>query len=298
MNIFMTGAGGFIGGSIAAQLLAAGHQIRGLVRSSERAALLRDRGIQPVLGDLDNSEVLAREARQADGVINTANADHLPSLEVMLNALEGSGKLLMHTSGSSVVGDDARGNYLSETIFDEDTPFVVAPAKQARHALDNMVLATAGRGVRTVVICPTLVYGKGGLNPHSIQVPFLLEQAKAHGAVRLVGKGLNCWSTVHIDDLAQLYVLAAEKAPPGSFYFAENGEVSFAAIGAAIGARLGFSGIESVSAESAATEWGHGRAFYTFGSNSRVRAVRARRELGWNPQHASVLEWIQHEMPL
>jgi nucleoside-diphosphate-sugar epimerase len=146
---------------------------------------------------------------------------------------------------------------------------------------------------------PTLIYGVGkGLNPSSIQIPFLVAQARSQGAVHVVGRGLNRWSTVHVDDLADLYLLALERAPAGSFYFAENGEASFAEIGAAIAARLGLGAVASLPAEQAATTWGAGRAYYTFGSNSRVRAVRARRELGWAPRHGSALDWIRDEMPV
>lgn len=299
MKLFITGAAGYIGGSIAARLVAQGHTVRGLLRDEAKAPALLACGIEPVIGSLDDEDVLAREAREADGVVNTANADHLASLQVMIAALEGSGKPLVHTSGSSVIGDDARGNWLSQSIFDEDTPFVVEPAKQARHALNGTVLAAAARGVRSVVVCPTLIYGVGtGLNPHSIQIPFLVEQARTHGAVRVVGKGLNRWSTVHIDDLTDLYLLALEKAPAGSFYFAENGEASFAAIGEAIAARLGMGPPESWLAESAARQWGEARAYYTYGSNSRVRAKRARAELGWSPRHTSAISWIATEMPV
>ena len=299
MRLFITGATGYIGGSIAVRLVAAGHAVRGLVRDSAKSGLLSAHGIEPVPGSLDDEDVLAREAGAADGVVNAANADHLPSLQVMLRAMEGSGKRLVHTSGSSVIGDDARGDRISEAIFDEDTPFVVAPAKQARHDLNGTVLAAAAQGVRAVVVCPALIYGVGkGLNADSIQIPFLVEQARAHGAVRVVGRGLNRWSTVHIDDLAELYLLALERAPGGAFYFAENGEVSFADIGRAIAARLGMGPVESVAAEEAAASWGPGRAYYTFGSNSRVRARRARRELGWAPRHGSALDWIRDEMPV
>ncbi|WP_137893224.1 NAD-dependent epimerase/dehydratase family protein [Ramlibacter sp. 2FC] len=299
MKLFITGATGYIGGSVAARLVAQGHSVRGLVRDRTKADLLVACGIEPVIGSLDDERVLAREAREADGVVNTANADHLPSLLAMLEALKGSGKPLVHTSGSSLIGDDARGNRLSEAIFDEETPFVVEAGKQARHALNGTVLAAAAQGVRTVIICPTLIYGEGrGLNPHSIQIPFLVEQARSHGVVRVVGQGLNRWSTVHIDDLADLYLLALEKAPAGSFYFAESGEASFTAIGEEISARLGLGRLESVPAEEAAKLWGPARAYYTYGSNSRVRAKRARRELGWTPCHESALAWIRHEMTL
>lgn len=299
MNVFVTGVGGYIGGTVAARLMAEGHRVSGLVRDPAKAELLRARGIVPVIGDLDNLSLLARSAREADATVNTANADHAPSALAMLDALAGSGKAFIHTSGSSVVGDDARGLHASDRVFDEETPFVVGPLKLARHELNRSILDSASRNVRSVIICPALIYGDGtGLQPHSIQIPFLVREAHASGVVRVVGTGSNRWSTIHIADLADLYAAAFQRAPAGAFYFAENGEASFAEIGEAIAARLGLGPVESWPAEEAAAQWGDARAYYTFGSNSRVRANRARRELGWQPRHGSALSWIRHEMQL
>ena len=69
MNLFITGAGGYIGGSVAAALLASGHQVLGLTRSPHSAAQLAARGITPVLGALDDAELLAREARQLGSLL-------------------------------------------------------------------------------------------------------------------------------------------------------------------------------------------------------------------------------------
>jgi nucleoside-diphosphate-sugar epimerase len=299
VQIFLTGATGYIGGSVAVRLIEAGHRVRGLVRTADKAAQLAKYGVEPVAGGLDDLELLTREARKADGVVHTANADHLPSARCLVAALAGSGKPLVHTSGSSVIGDDARGNRVSETIFDEDTPFVVPPAKQPRRDIDLMVLGAAPSAVRCAVICPCMIYGTGrGANPHSAQIPFLADNARRHGFVQVVGQGVNRWSNVHIDDLAELYRLVLEKAPAGAFYFAENGEASFGEIGKAIAARLGLGPVQSLSAESAAGKWGESRAYYSYGSNSRVRAKRARRELGWAPRHTSAISWILSEMPV
>jgi len=299
MDIFLTGATGYIGGTVAIRLIEAGHSVRGLVRTSAKAELLARHGIEPVVGTLDDDALLTREAREADGVINTANADHPSSVRALISALTGSGKPLLHTSGSSVIGDDARGSRVAEAIFDEDTPLVVPSAKQDRRDIDLMVLRAAESGVRSAVICPSNIYGTGrGLNPHSIQIPFLANNARKHGFVQVVGRGVNRWSNVHIDDLADLYLLVLTKAPAGAFYFAENGEASFGEIGDAIAARLGLGPVQSLQAESAAEKWGESRAYYSFGSNSRVRAKRARRELGWTPRHTSVISWILSEMPV
>jgi nucleoside-diphosphate-sugar epimerase len=183
-------------------------------------------------------------------------------------------------------------------VFDEDTPMVVSPLKQARRDIDVNVIDAAKKGVRSTVICPSLIYGVGrGLHVDSVQIPFLAANALKHGVVQTVGAGLNVWSNVHIDDVADLFVLALKSAPAGAFYFAENGEASLGEIGAAIARRFGLAGPESLDPEHAAEMWGEAKAYYSLGSNSRVRAVRARRELGWNPRGASVVEWIEHQMP-
>jgi nucleoside-diphosphate-sugar epimerase len=122
MNIFITGASGYIGGSVAAALLSAGHSVSGLVRSDVKADTVRALGIEPVLGSLDDAAVLAEAAARADVVINAANADHEASTKTLLNALENSGKAYIHTSGSSVVGTQAGGQRL-EDVYDESTTF-------------------------------------------------------------------------------------------------------------------------------------------------------------------------------
>ena len=297
MNVFVTGAGGYIGGSVAMALLAAGHRVRGLARSAASAERLAKIGIDPVLGTLDDADVLTREARAADGVINTASADHVGAVRALIAGLDGSSKPLLHTSGSSVIGDDARGNRASEAVFDEDTPLLVNPGKQARRELDLTVLGAAKSGIRSAVICPSLIYGVGrGLNPSSVQIPFLAANARDKGVVQIVGRGLNVWSNVHIDDVVDLYLLALTKAPAGAFYFAENGEASFGDVAAAIAKRLGLASVDALPPQVAAERWGESKAYFTLGSNSRVRARRARRELGWAPRHASVIEWILTEM--
>ncbi|MGF6780400.1 NAD-dependent epimerase/dehydratase family protein [Paraburkholderia sp. GAS334] len=299
MNIFITGASGFVGGTVARRLLAAGHSIRGLIRDASKAEALKAQGIGPVIGSLEDSSLLTREAHQSEGVIHAADSDHLSAIEALIEGLRGSGKPLLHTSGSSVIGDDALGNSVSEAIYDEDTPMIVEPVKQPRRDIELQVLAASAEGVRAIVICPSNIYGSGtGLNPRSVQIPFLVDDARKGGVVHMVGRGVNRWSNVHIEDVAELYLLAFEKAPAGAFYFIENGEASFGEIGAAIARRLKLGPVESLTVEQATERWGKVHAHYTFGSNSRVRAKRARKELGWAPRHTSALTWIEEDMPL
>ena len=224
MNIFITGATGYIGGSIAHRLIAEGHQVTGLVRSESRAEQARARGIVPVLGTLDDGEVLSEAARAADAVIDAASADHPACANTFLAALEGSGKVYLRTSGTSIVSTPAGGE-LVEDVFDEDTPFTPVPMRAPRVALDAKV--RGANGLRTAVIAPCLIYGRGhGFNPDSIQVPWLIALARKAGVPKHIGSGGNVWSNVHIDDLVALYLLALEKSPAGALYFPEGGENS------------------------------------------------------------------------
>jgi nucleoside-diphosphate-sugar epimerase len=293
MKIFCTGASGYIGGSVAAHLVAAGHQVTGLVRSQDKADEVRARGIEPVLGTLDDAPVLAQAAKAADAVVNAASADHKGAVVALLDALAGSGKAFIHTSGSSIVGTPARGER-SDAVFDEDTPFTPSPARAARVALNELIFSYRDKDCRPVIICPSLIYGAGhGAKADSVQVPYLINLAKKRGNAAHAGPGENIWSDVHIDDLLPLYALAIEKAPAGSFYFVENGEHSMRELCVAINRMLGFAGPpDAISMAEAAAAWGEGAAENTMASNSRVRARRAR-QLGWTPTARSVIEEIE-----
>jgi nucleoside-diphosphate-sugar epimerase len=256
-----------------------------------------------VIGSLDESDLLTSEANRADAIINAAHADHLAAVETFVAALKGSGKALIHTSGSSIIGDDARGERTTEAIYSEDTPLIVDARKQARRDIDLIVLNASKENIRTAVIIPSLVYGEGsGINRQSIQIPFLVSNAIEQKAVQLVGPGRNVWSNVHIEDLATLYGAVLDslgsKINSGSFYFAENGEASFIDIAQAISQRLSIATIEHLPAELAVEKWGMAKALFSLGSNSRVRSVRARNQLGWVPKHHSLTNWILHEMQI
>jgi nucleoside-diphosphate-sugar epimerase len=292
MKVFVTGASGFIGGAVANRLLAAGHAVTGLVRDEAKAALVAAQGITPVVGTLDDTALLSVTALQADAVVNAASSDHRPAIEALIAGLAGSGKPLLHTSGSSLVGDQAMGEP-SDRVFDEATPITPEPDKAARVALDRLVLGAPG--VRSVVLCNTLIYGNSlGAPAQSVQIPALLRQARKSGIVRTVGRGLNRWSNVHIADVADLYVLALDKAAAGTFLYVESGEAAFGDIGRAMGARLGLPA-EPWTAEAAVAEWGREMAVFALGSNSRVRGQIAR-DWGWQPKQSSVTDWIARDL--
>src|SRR5438132_13974982 len=104
MKVFITGATGYIGGSVATRLMERGDHVIGLARSDDAAAALKKRGIEPAAGDLNAYTPLAEAAKRADAVINAANSDNPFVVHALLDGLQGSGKTLIQTSGSSVVG--------------------------------------------------------------------------------------------------------------------------------------------------------------------------------------------------
>lgn len=296
MKIFITGAAGFIGGSIATALVKQGHQVTGLVRNAEQEAEMLALGITPVSGTLDDSALLTGQARQADAVINAASSDHRGAVEALIAGLKGSNKVLLHTSGSSIVGD-ASGGKGSDVIYYEGQLPEPTADKAARVAIDNLVLAAAADGVRSAVICNTLIYGHSlGVKRDSVQLPRLLKQAQKSGIVRHVGPGQNIWSNVHIEDVIALYSLALEKNPAGTFYFVESGEAAFAGMSNAIAKALNLGPAQDWPLKDAEAEWGYEMANYGLGSNSRVRGKNARELLGWVPKRTDVTEWILREM--
>lgn len=296
MNIFITGAAGFIGGSIATGLVQKGHHVTGLVRSAEQADELKALGIVPVIGTLDDTALLIEQARNADGVINAASSDHRGAVEALIEGLKGSNKPFLHTSGSSIVGDASGGKGTDKIYYESQLP-AATPDKAARVAIDDLVIAAANDGVRSAVLCNTLIYGHSlGVNRDSVQLPRLVKQARNSGVVRHVGTGGNIWSNVHINDVVEVYALALEKNPAGTFYFVESGEASFRDMSNAIVEALHLGKAQDWPLKDAEAEWGYEMANYGLGSNSRVRGKNARELLGWSPKTTSVLDWIKHDM--
>jgi len=293
MRIFLTGATGYVGGSVATKLLERGDTVLGLARSDMAAAALKKRGIEPVAGDLNAYTPFVQVSKRVDAVINAANSDNPFVVHALLDGLKSTGKTLIQTSGSSVIGTYDNGEP-SERILDEDTPFTPEPEKAGRSAIDQSVLAAAKGGVRSIVIRLSLIYGRGiGVSATSIQLPKLIDIARKAGVPRHVGRGLNIWSNVHIADVADLFLLALEKAPAGSLFYAENGEATFKSVAQSIGRMLGMGDRTQDWPIGEAVEGLGPGAYLSFGSNSRVRGVKSR-ALGWAPRQGTLFNEIEN----
>src|SRR5918994_1160978 len=209
MQVFLTGASGYIGSAVADRLRAAGHVVSGLARSDTAASRLPAAGIQPTRGNFTDPRSMGAAARSADGVISMATTYDPgvdgPAIDAILTALAGSNKPMIYTSGIWSHGDTAG------KVVDETSPPRPATLVQWRQAVEERVLDAARERIRTVVIRPAIVYGRGGGIPAGF-----VDSARKEGAARFVGTGENRWPFVHVDDLADLYLLALERAPAGT----------------------------------------------------------------------------------
>ncbi|KXV36188.1 NAD-dependent dehydratase [Gluconobacter thailandicus] len=143
----------------------------------------------------------------------------------------------------------------------DDTPFVPMDIRKDRVKINEIVrIAGVRDGIRTFLFCPTMIYGESlGLPAKSNQLPKPYAQLRNIGAGAYIGTGVNRWSNVHILDRAGLYRLALKKALSASYFYAENGEASFAEIVTFISKAPGFEGkMQSWSAQDTIAELGSG----------------------------------------
>lgn len=292
-KVFITGITGYIGGTVAQKLLGKNYSVTGLVRNEEAAEKLRQAGIEPVIGHVHDETVLKAAISHADAVIHTADsADDAYAADSFISLLEGSGKTFIFTSGSAIFGGKENGEK-NEFVYTEDIPLNPRLEMASRVLINDYVLQSAKKDIRSIVIVPTMVYGEGlGLKKDSIQLPALINFSKEKGFGVYFGKGENIWSNLHIEDLADLYVLALEKAKPGSLYYAENGSSTIRNLAENISRQYQLQPAQSVSVQEAVLTFGAAGGYFGFASNSLCNADKARTELGWKPQYQSIENFI------
>ena len=210
-RVLVLGATGYIGQAVVQALSLHGHRVQALLRPGSRAAGLLPAGVEVLRGDLaDSSSLSALVTPDVDVVLNLAtpsgdlDAD-AAATEALLEPLRGTGRAFVYTSGVWVLG--ATHGRVADEASSTDPLDVVAYRPQ----VEQQVLAAAADGVRSVVVRPGVVHGRGGGIPE-----MLVSLAAKHGSGLIVGPAPVRWPMVHVDDLADLFVLAAERAEPGS----------------------------------------------------------------------------------
>lgn len=284
MNVFVTGATGYIGGAVAAAFRRAGHRVFGLARSSEKARSLAREEIVPVLGDLAAPESFLAVARGCDLFVHCASENSSATvvrdraaIDTFLAASRDANapRAFLYTSGVWVYGDTG-----GRTV-DETSPLTPLDLARWRVEHEQIVLDAASAQLRTLVLRPGCVYGGSG----GLTVPWFASAVA--GEVEMVGDGTNCWSTVHVDDVAEAYVLAAERAPGGEALNISDGtNPRVAEMVAAVAAAAGIPGrISQLEPEDAMERFGP--LAEGLEAHQKVANARAKATLGWHPRHAS-----------
>lgn len=279
MNIFITGASGFVGSAVVRELIKAGHRVTGLARSDANARSLAEAGARVHPGSLEDLDSLQRGAAESDGVIHTAFihdfSNYAASAEVDSRAIEALGDTLAGSDRPLVV---TSGTLRAPTagLATEDTP---TDPKFARRS-ETTALPFAARGVRvSVVRLPPTVHDAGD---HGF-VPELIRIARDTGVAAYLGDGANRWPAVHRLDAARAFRLALEKAPAGQrvHAIAEEG-IPTREIAATIGKRLG------VPVQPRPVEH-FGWLGPFFGLDLPTSSEKTRELLGWQPVEKGLL---------
>ncbi len=280
MHVFVTGATGFIGSVIVAELIKAGHRVLGLTRSDAGAQSLVAAGAEVHRGNLEDLESLRSGAAKSDGVIHTA-FDHdfsnfvancekdRRAIEALGAALAGSDRPLIITSGTGM-GNAVPGQPATEEVFNTSHP----NPRVASELAGASVLAT---GVNVSVVRLPQVHNtlRQGLITAAIAL------AREKGVSPYVGDGLNRWPAAHVLDAARLYRLALEKREAGARYHAVAEEgIPVRDIAEVIGRGLKVP-VVAMSPDEAASHFGWLAAFA--GLDLPASSAQTQERLGWHP---------------
>jgi nucleoside-diphosphate-sugar epimerase len=285
MRVFVTGASGWIGSAVTAELIAAGHQVVGLARSDASAAAITAAGAQVQRGDITDLDSLRAGAEGADGIIHTAfihdfnaHADaaavDFAAVQLFGDLLEGSGRPLVIASG-----------ILGAITVETDRPDPAA-AWSPRIGTEAMLLGFADRGVRSsaVRLAPT-VHGDGDHGFISVLVGIDREK----GSSGYVGDGR--WPAVHRLDAAHLFRLALENAPAGSALHAVDDEgVPLREVAEVIGRHLDVP-VVNVAPDDAVEHFGWLGRFLAI--DSHASSTITRDLLGWKPTQPGLIEDLE-----
>jgi nucleoside-diphosphate-sugar epimerase len=283
MRIFVTGASGFIGSAVVAELTGAGHQVVGLARSDSSAQAVAATGAEVYRGSLDDPESLREAARNSDGAIHLAYRhdfdDFAAGAELDRRAIEVLGDALAGSDRPLVVAGGILWLSPGKTLTEDQT----APPELPRFS-EAAVLGLTDRGVRTAVVrLPPSVHGEGD---HGF-VPTLIEVARDKGVAAYVGAGANRWPAVHRLDAARAFRLAVESAPAGSIIQAVDDDgVPAREIAGTIGKHLD-TPVASVSLEEAYDHFGWIGPL--FAVDAPATSKRTQDLLDWRPTQQGLL---------
>ncbi len=282
MRVFILGATGWIGSAITDALLLSNHQVIGLARTALAASTLEAKEVTAVQGDLDKYEVWLSVAQQADAVIVASSASlqgTITTLHALITTLQETHKPLVYISGSSLYGDIGSQERMDEDVF---VRRLSTPAMQ--QSPEHMVYQAQEQGVHGIVIVGAgMLYGRGG----GATPTFLIEDSLQRKVAWYIGEGTQHWSTIHVEDMARLTVLAIEQVPSYRVFNAVAEALSLQETAELIAQAFHVvGGVQSISERDAGNAWG---SFWarTLSRNLWLSSMRAESILGWKPSAPS-----------
>jgi nucleoside-diphosphate-sugar epimerase len=292
MRILIIGATGFLGSHVARNLARAGHEVSGLSRSAEKDEAVTASAAVPLRGDLSDRENVIETMSRHDATVYAAQLmlqAEYDTLFAMAQGVSGRAHRLLFTSGTGLLSQRTDGAW-SEDCFAEDDAFIPSRHIGFRLVTETLVRQAGHSGtVQAMVVRPPMIWGNGGCG----HLRMFYSDAGKSGNVGYLGAGLNLYSNVHVEDLAELYRLALENGVPGALYHAVAGEVNNRIMAQAVANDLGLAA-RSVDFAEGVRRWGKFETLIGMATCSRSRSPRARRELGWVPRHADLLTDIGH----
>ena len=301
MRVLVTGATGFVGKAITHALLRHHHQVLAFVRNPEKARELLSAGAAIARGDMWRPETYEPLVAEVDAVIHAAQdvpqrrfsrrnilamhkSDELMT-RTLASACASQNKLFLYTSGA-LTHAKYDGGWVDESAAAQ--PCLLAQGHAECEA--ELLAIHRDRGLRVVIISPGFVYGNGG---------FLRTTAKLleRGRYRMIGRGDNFWSLVHVDDVGEAFALALERGRPGESYFVADEHpmlrrdfINVVAAGLGVPpVRHAPAWLMKLLAGPALVE--------AITSSFRIRADKARSELGWTPRYETFAEALPDLLP-
>ncbi|UVY84626.1 SDR family oxidoreductase [Brachybacterium sp. NBEC-018] len=291
MKVLVTGATGTLGSAVVPELVTAGHEVRGLARSSRSAAAVTALGATPLHGSLADPDLLRDAAREVDAVIHLAFSNDFGRLEegiaeeaAAVRALgegltadgAGEGRAFVVAAGTPAVP--------GRTSTEEDPMPAEGPvagrAETAQHVLD-----LARLGVRSAAVRLPRSVHRAGVRYGFASI--LIEAARRSGASGYVGDGSQRWPAVHVLDAARLFRLVLEQAAPGTVAHAVADEGDpMREIAQTIGDELALP-----TREVPAEDFGVLGGIFAVDQPSSSAITRER--FGWTPQEAGLIEELR-----
>lgn len=279
MHVVLTGATGLIGSAVLPQLVARGDRVTALVRSDEARRKVEAAGATGALTDFGDVSAIAEAFAQGDAVIHLAAAgDDAEGFdrrvaEAAVQALGGTGKPYVHTGGVWVYGS---GDDLTE-----ENPYD-APAITAWRL--GVIASLEAADVVLTVLHPGIVYGDGGAGIPQV----LAGQPRGDGgALTTLGSGRQHWTTVHVDDLAALYVAVVSDGSAHGAVLGVSGVNP--TVGEMSAALAGGAGVVAGDPEAAKASLGDGFAEALL-LDQQASGAKARTIGGWAPTRPTLLE--------